>query len=77
MKRDSEPFCNIVGGTLPCPGLPASLSLLPAKAGCSLERQHCFGSDQTIWQQFGNNPGNVSPTWLQRCWQKGGDVTAW
>ena len=33
-------------------------------------------SAQTSWQQFGNNIGDVSPTWLQCHWQKSGDVTA-
>ncbi len=30
----------------------------------------CLAGTWTIWQQFGNNIGNVSPTWLQSCWQK-------
>ena len=45
----------------------------------SRERQAalCLGRDlRQFWQQFGNNIGNVSPTWLQCCWQKSGDVTA-
>ena len=35
----------------------------------------CAAGTWTIWQQFGNNVGNASPTWLQCCWQKSGDVT--
>jgi hypothetical protein len=31
----------------------------------------------TSWQQNGNNIGRVNPTWLQCCWQKGGDVTVY
>ena len=32
-------------------------------------------SAQPSWQQNGNNIGRVNPTWLQRHWQKSGDVT--
>ncbi len=36
----------------------------------------CAAGTWTIWQQLGNNIGNVSPTWLQCCWQKSRDITA-
>jgi hypothetical protein len=35
-----------------------------------------LGCDQTIWQHFGNNTGDVSPMRLQCYRQKRGDVTA-
>ena len=41
------------------------------------EHQHsCPGRALEIWQQFGNNTGDVSPTRLQCSWQKSDDVTA-